>query len=66
MVHKDIGRFDVPVHDIWLMEGIEGTQDIINYCYHMILSKLNLVRQIENTPEIVFSHLHNDENVFQI
>lgn len=68
MVYEDIGWLDVPVHHIWLVKDIESTQDIIYNGNHMILGKLNCVAgyQIENTPEITFSHLHNNENMFQI
>ena len=66
MVYKDIGWFDVSVHHIWLVKDIESTQDIVHNGNHMILGKLNCVRQIEYIPQIVLSDLHNDENMFQI
>lgn len=66
MVYKDIGWFDVSVHHIRLVKDIKRTQDIVDNGNHMILAKLNCVRQIEYAPQIIVSHLHDDENVFQI
>ena len=64
LVDKDVGGFDVPMHNISRVHIIHGAQEVIHYGNNVIFSDLNIV--LQHFAEINISVLHHDQDISEL
>lgn len=63
-LNQYIGRFEIPVHDVGLVQEAHGAEGAVNDLQQVVLGEINLV--LQNLVEVGVDELHDQADGLQV